>query len=90
MRETNTCATCDHCINTSADRYGEQKAIKEASKWTCFMFPREGIVGVVDGAFVLPDPYTQCWKVRQLCPRSCPLYRQRIPGQKAMNLGDQG
>lgn len=88
-RAPNNCFDCDHVINTVTDRYGDPKIIREASKWTCVAFPRQGIIGVVDGSYVLPDPYVQCWKIRQLCPESCPVYRKRLPGQKHLNLEEQ-
>lgn len=89
MREPNSCVDCDNCINTTTNRYGDTTVIKEASKWTCFMYPRQGVTGVVDGAYILPEPYVQCWKIRQLCPDSCPVYRKRLPGQKSLRLEEQ-
>ena len=87
-RTPNSCFDCDHCINTSPDRYGEAKPIREPDRWTCIAYPREGVIGVVNDTYVMPNPYLSCWKIRLLCPRSCPVYRKRIPGQRSLNLKD--
>jgi len=78
-RRPNACFDCDWVSE-------ETRKLKEASKWTCVRAPREGITGVVDESYVLPNPYELCWKVRMIFPRSCPLYRQRLPGQRSLNI----